>query len=633
MRRPGSSGELTTGLSDDDDGDAAGAAAERTNSGSPGAERTGGFGRYPVRGSGMLAEQIFGIGELPSPRSRKGGSSGAPSPRPSSPLAAASSGGGSSGGKLASKVATAPAAAKEAVTPPQPEKRTGPTDEAVRDAMRAQMAELKLTQYAVAQQARDCPPRAAAARPRPPARPLPPSPRPLPPPPQPTAPSSPPPSQVGVSQPVLCTYLGGKLLRASGKNAADVVRRKLIGWLKQRAPNALPEEEKEAEKKEEAAETKEEEEGPAEEKGPEEKKKEEDEKAEAPADADAAPAAAPDAAAAPAPASSSSSSPTIKPIDTAAAAAAKPEGGGEGGASSSSSSIASSSTTAPAPAPAGGASSSTSSVAEAEAAADGWQYHPRNEKRPGEGGEEGGASGKRPKRDGDEGPNNNELGCPPCEGIDGEEVARLLAARKDSSGRKLKLTPQHLYVAYVWYLNQREWKQREGGREFGAGEEEHFCFKCKDGGEMLLCDFDSPQCCKSYHTRCCNLKKAPEGVWECPRHRCVQCGVGPSATDAYGRPRPPEQRSDVRLWPCRTCPQTFCGDCLPDGVLHVANEIICGGCQLLFDSDLQQLQRDLARWDPNEFVAAADGGRGGGRGGGGGGRGGGRGASRQPSKS
>ena len=29
MRRPGSSGELTTGLSDDDDGDAAGAAAER----------------------------------------------------------------------------------------------------------------------------------------------------------------------------------------------------------------------------------------------------------------------------------------------------------------------------------------------------------------------------------------------------------------------------------------------------------------------------------------------------------------------------------------------------------------------------------------------------------------------------
>ena len=178
-------------------------------------------------------------------------------------------------------------------------------------------------------------------------------------------------------------------------------------------------------------------------------------------------------------------------------------------------------------------------MAEAEAAADGWQYHPRNEKRPGEGGEEGGASGKRPKRDGDEGHHNNELGCPPCEGIDGEEVARLLAARKDSSGRKLKLTPQHLYVAYVWYLNQREWKQREGGREFGAGEEEHFCFKCKDGGEMLLCDFDSPQCCKSYHTRCCNLKKAPEGVWECPRHRCVQCGVGPSATDAYGRPRRP----------------------------------------------------------------------------------------------
>ena len=39
------------------------------------------------------------------------------------------------------------------------------------------------------------------------------------------------------------------------------------------------------------------------------------------------------------------------------------------------------------------------------------------------------------------------------------------------------LTPQHLYLAYVWYLNERE--EAGGG---GEGDEESFCFKCKAGG-------------------------------------------------------------------------------------------------------------------------------------------------------
>ena len=43
----------------------------------------------------------------------------------------------------------------------------------------------------------------------------------------------------------------------------------------------------------------------------------------------------------------------------------------------------------------------------------------------------------------------------------------------------------------------------------------------------------------SYHIRCCGLKSVPEGIWECPRHRCISCGSGPSQTDANGKPRVP----------------------------------------------------------------------------------------------
>ena len=62
-------------------------------------------------------------------------------------------------------------------------------DEAVRLAVRKQMASAHLTQYTVAQQA-------------------------------------------GVSQPVLCTWLGGKLTKPSGKNAEGVVQfRHVVGLL------------------------------------------------------------------------------------------------------------------------------------------------------------------------------------------------------------------------------------------------------------------------------------------------------------------------------------------------------------------------------------------------------------------
>lgn len=154
------------------------------------------------------------------------------------------------------------------------------------------------------------------------------------------------------------------------------------------------------------------------------------------------------------------------------------------------------------------------------------------------------------------------------------------------SGRA-HLTPQHMFVAYVHYLNYRE---RNG--HGGAGDEEYFCFKCKDGGDVMLCDFHSGgagQCCKAYHTHCCNLTAVPAGDWECPRHRCKGCGCG--VVDSSG------DSDDSRLWPCRTCPQTYCAKCLPPGVLRIGSEMICEACQPLLKCDLAALQRDLVEWD------------------------------------
>jgi len=179
-------------------------------------------------------------------------------------------------------------------------------------------------------------------------------------------------------------------------------------------------------------------------------------------------------------------------------------------------------------------------------------------------------------------------------------------AAAGAGGRRLTLTQQHLYVAYVWYLNQREHDEANRGYSCGAGEEEHFCLKCKDGGDMMLCDFRDGACSKSFHPRCCGLKAVPEGLWECPRHRCIRCGVGPARTDAQGRPRTPDPPSaETTLWPCRTCPKTFCTRCLEADATHVGSEIVCSSCLDLLDCDASQLQQDLLRWNPDQFAAAA----------------------------
>ncbi|XP_018109063.1 histone-lysine N-methyltransferase NSD3 isoform X2 [Xenopus laevis] len=66
---------------------------------------------------------------------------------------------------------------------------------------------------------------------------------------------------------------------------------------------------------------------------------------------------------------------------------------------------------------------------------------------------------------------------------------------------------------------------------------EDFCFRCGDGGELVMCD--KRDCPKAYHLLCLNLTQPPYGKWDCPWHQCDICGAASSSF-------------------CDFCPASFC---------------------------------------------------------------------------
>lgn len=77
-----------------------------------------------------------------------------------------------------------------------------------------------------------------------------------------------------------------------------------------------------------------------------------------------------------------------------------------------------------------------------------------------------------------------------------------------------------------------------------VSEDDDTCFQCKDGGELVICDFTG--CSKVYHASCVGLSKLPPGKWYCPHHKCSSCS----------------KNAPLRLQ-CMNCQTSYCEDHVP----------------------------------------------------------------------
>ena len=96
-------------------------------------------------------------------------------------------------------------------------------------------------------------------------------------------------------------------------------------------------------------------------------------------------------------------------------------------------------------------------------------------------------------------------------------------------------------------LPNKETKQQEDE----VLECDDFCYICKEGGNILICEYlDSKTCKQVFHPACLKLEKIPEGKFICPYHHCKICNK--------------DVGIDVNTYRCVTCPTTYCVECLPE---------------------------------------------------------------------
>ncbi|TMS21206.1 Histone-lysine N-methyltransferase NSD2 [Larimichthys crocea] len=109
-------------------------------------------------------------------------------------------------------------------------------------------------------------------------------------------------------------------------------------------------------------------------------------------------------------------------------------------------------------------------------------------------------------------------GAPNCSGFLGDRPKNSNGQAAEPKGKRVK----------------RKYKKRKAE---GKKKSEDECFRCGDGGQLVLCD--KKTCTKAYHLSCLNLTKRPFGRWDCPWHHCDVCGKN---SEAF----------------CQLCPNSFC---------------------------------------------------------------------------
>ncbi|XP_033756392.1 histone-lysine N-methyltransferase NSD2-like [Pecten maximus] len=85
-------------------------------------------------------------------------------------------------------------------------------------------------------------------------------------------------------------------------------------------------------------------------------------------------------------------------------------------------------------------------------------------------------------------------------------------------------------------------------------EHEDECFRCGEGGELVMCD--KAGCPKVYHLQCLKLNRPPHGSWYCPWHHCDTCGK-------------------VAVNMCQECPNSFCQHHTEDNLVEVNRVLLC----------------------------------------------------------
>ncbi|EHB06995.1 Putative histone-lysine N-methyltransferase NSD2 [Heterocephalus glaber] len=96
-------------------------------------------------------------------------------------------------------------------------------------------------------------------------------------------------------------------------------------------------------------------------------------------------------------------------------------------------------------------------------------------------------------------------GASNCSGFLGDRPKTSASLSSEEKGKKTKKKTRRRRA-------KGEWKRQS----------EDECFRCGDGGQLVLCD--RKLCTKAYHLSCLGLGKRPFGKWECPWHHCDVCG-------------------------------------------------------------------------------------------------------------